>query len=456
MFCESCGASVSDTAKFCSGCGNSIAKAQLSDNASHSDEWISCVKCGLRLKPDSTSCIRCNEPVKQPLATLSIEAKPPLSSKRIWQTPFQFIIFIILIVIMLVASYSSLTSFFHDLFTATIGKSEATKSTSGDVLIGEKGRLNDGGTGWIPVCVSKEALDKMTDAAAAHDNQGAENLIASGEVFMVPENTKILEIDEGGFLASVRKVRILDGNWKGRAVWVPYEWVKPPEKKAPPVKMKSSAALPSLNSYNSASNSANVVLFPVGVNGKWGYINRSGKLVIPLHFDIAYNFHEGLAPVVEVNYKYGYINKSGKLVIPPQYDAADNFREGLALVGVNAKYGYINTSGKLVIPLQYDYAGYFYEGLARVVVNNEFGYINKSGNFVIQPQHFDIAYNFHEGLAMVEVNGKWGYINRSGKLVIPPPFQYAEKFREGLALVGVNAKYGYINTSGKWVWKPTK
>ena len=80
---------------------------------------------------------------------------------------------------------------------------------------------------------------------------------------------------------------------------------------------KSTSALPSLNSYNSASNSANAMLFPVEVNDKWGYINRSGKLIILPQYEYAGYFHEGLAPVVEVNYKSGYINTSGKWVWKP-------------------------------------------------------------------------------------------------------------------------------------------
>ena len=59
------------------------------------------------------------------------------------------------------------------------------------------------------------------------------------------------------------------------------------------------------------------MLFPVEVNDKWGYINRSGKLIILPQYEYAGYFHEGLAPVVEVNYKSGYINTSGKWVWKP-------------------------------------------------------------------------------------------------------------------------------------------
>src|ERR1700758_2078698 len=36
-------------------------------------------------------------------------------------------------------------------------------------------------------------------------------------------------------------------------------------------------------------------LFPVVAHGKWGYIDKSGKIVIPLQYYFAYPFSEGLA-----------------------------------------------------------------------------------------------------------------------------------------------------------------
>src|ERR1700761_2885479 len=56
----------------------------------------------------------------------------------------------------------------------------------------------------------------------------------------------------------------------------------------------------------------------VEVNGKWGFINTSGRLVIPADFDFAWGFSEGLASAWKDG-KAGYIDESGKFVIPPQF-----------------------------------------------------------------------------------------------------------------------------------------
>ena len=50
-----------------------------------------------------------------------------------------------------------------------------------------------------------------------------------------------------------------------------------------------------------------------GGNGKWGYIDTSGKLVIPLTWLSVSSFHEGLAGVMNDERKWGFIDKTGNL-----------------------------------------------------------------------------------------------------------------------------------------------
>ena len=59
-----------------------------------------------------------------------------------------------------------------------------------------------------------------------------------------------------------------------------------------------------------------VGLFPVRVNGKAGFIDKTGKPVIKPQFDDTYGFHEGLAQV-KIGDKWGYIDKTGRYVWKP-------------------------------------------------------------------------------------------------------------------------------------------
>ena len=106
----------------------------------------------------------------------------------------------------------------------------------------------------------------------------------------------------------------------------------------------------------------------VSQNGRYGYSNKSGELVIPYIYEYAREFHDGLA-YTKKNGKRGYIDTTGNLVIPDIYEQAHNFHDGLARVHKNGKLGYIDTTGNLVIPCIYDEAYDFYDGWARIKKN---------------------------------------------------------------------------------------
>jgi hypothetical protein len=209
-------------------------------------------------------------------------------------------------------------------------------------------------------------------------------------------------------------------------------------------------------------------LWPVEQVKKWGYIDKTGQLIIPFKFDGAADFSEGLA-AVDMKEKTGYIDKTGKLVIPPRFISGFPFSEGLAMVIIRRsgqiertplyKYGYIDKSGKVVIqPREAKILKWFRltgngpdfsEGRA-YVEQGSLGYIDKTGKLVIPPKYNDVQ-PFSEGLAVVMLESKYGYIDRSGKMVIPPEFSYAGPFSEGLAAAYNEDKGGYIEKSGKLV-----
>ena len=75
-------------------------------------------------------------------------------------------------------------------------------------------------------------------------------------------------------------------------------------------------------------------------NWKYGYIDKSGEVVLPLEYDYAEYISEELFKVVEVdvygNWKAGYINKNGEVVVPLELgyvDSERSFVDGLMAVG---------------------------------------------------------------------------------------------------------------------------
>jgi WG containing repeat len=233
---------------------------------------------------------------------------------------------------------------------------------------------------------------------------------------------------------------------------------------------------------------------------RYAFIDRQGKILFenPKTFTVTdYSaFSEGLAPV-QINERWGFINQSGKLVIPAKFIGLprnSRFSAGLAPVVSNAevnsnnfRHGYIDRTGKFMIPAKFADARPFSEGLAAVKVNNGdqslWGYIDQTGQYVIPPTFpggaLREAEEFYEGLAAVtipdakSVNGLTGFIDRTGKFVIPPQFnQGCGDFDQGLASCHTafldptrrfefdptkfdykGGKYGYIDRQGKFVWE---
>ena len=188
---------------------------------------------------------------------------------------------------------------------------------------------------------------------------------------------------------------------------------------------------------------------------KAGYIDKTGKVVIPAEYGTIGEFSEGLADA-EKDGKFGFIDKTGKAVIPFQYPWTEygrplgEFHEGLAAVLTDEGLGYIDKTGAEVIPFQYDYGLSFSEGLAAVQKDGKWGFIDKTGAEII-PFQYGRASSFSEDLAAVEKDGKWGFIDKTGAEVIP--FQYDDvfSFSEGLAAMQEDGKWGYIDKTGKLV-----
>ncbi|MBR7033409.1 MAG: WG repeat-containing protein [Clostridia bacterium] len=105
--------------------------------------------------------------------------------------------------------------------------------------------------------------------------------------------------------------------------------------------------------------------------GLWGFIDKTGELVIPCLYDDVGLFNDGLATVI-LNGKHGFINTSGGTVIPFEYDEAFGAAGGLAAVGKDGKFGLVDYGNNVVIPLEYDDISTFDEGVAYAVKN---GYV---------------------------------------------------------------------------------
>ncbi len=113
-------------------------------------------------------------------------------------------------------------------------------------------------------------------------------------------------------------------------------------------------------------------------NGLYGF-KQWGEVAIEPRYNHALNFSEGLA-AVEMNGRYGYIDASGKCVIPYKFERAASFSEGLAAVKFNGNYGYIDRTGKCIIPYKFAGANDFKDGFAKIItIEGRSGLIDNTG-----------------------------------------------------------------------------
>jgi len=121
--------------------------------------------------------------------------------------------------------------------------------------------------------------------------------------------------------------------------------------------------------------------------------------VIPLVYESVRAFSEGLA-AVEKEGKWGYVNRAGNMVIPPKFDTPGSFANGLASAKLGDRTGFIDKSGKFAFSLAFDYAPGFLQGdeesnlfiapgtVSRFwTADQKFGYVNTSGRVIWGPTH---------------------------------------------------------------------
>ncbi|HQR93962.1 MAG: hypothetical protein B7Y15_14780 [Bacteroidetes bacterium 24-39-8] len=263
-------------------------------------------------------------------------------------------------------------------------------------------------------------------------------------------------------------------------------------------------------------------------DGKQGFMDTKGNIVIQPQFEYAQDFTNGLAAARKTSSELsGYINYKGDFAIKPQFSSTGDFDEaGYALVRINKtdktqsiinkkgkvlvknipyqpksdglesprfknglvpiydtvqkKYGYMDYTGKTVIPIQFVTAKEFDKsgttwvniggqiegkGLFEKTLGGKWALIDTKGNLVIPYFRAEQVSQFVEDLAAVKMNGLWGFMNLKGEIVIEP--QWKERpgnFDGGLARIneksatakeGTFSQYmavGYINKAGQFIW----
>lgn len=190
--------------------------------------------------------------------------------------------------------------------------------------------------------------------------------------------------------------------------------------------------------------------------------SQNARWVVKPYFDAIAGFNEGIAPIKKDG-KWGYINLQGEIIVPCEYEVAYSFSDDVGVLATadNSLVAIADINGhitKVETKLKIDNRfAEFSEGLLLVTDGQKWGYLNKLGRLSIECKYL-FALPFNEGLAGVTIDsdGSWYYIAPNGSKMIYPGFQGTKKeiywalsFKNGKALIVYNNGLGYINNTGK-------
>ena len=194
-------------------------------------------------------------------------------------------------------------------------------------------------------------------------------------------------------------------------------------------------------------------------------IDKSGRTVFSTEqvqqdsIDLVYNFSEGRALFVNREGKYGYFDTKGNVIIPPLYDCAHSFREGIALVGVadskgRMAYQLIDRNGLVLSYIQVRNGvlnEQVEEGLLFCKSSEGYCYyLNMRGELAFYlPEGVDGCTSFLNGMAVFQSKGRLGVVDNMGKILIPANYDGACVVDKNRIVLCLDGRYALANSDGK-------
>ncbi len=198
--------------------------------------------------------------------------------------------------------------------------------------------------------------------------------------------------------------------------------------------------------------------FSVKPNGN-GILDKNGVVVEPI-YDKIVHFSNGLAAVSK-NGKWGYIDTKGNIVLPFEYDKASSFSANYARVTKDNRTYIIDKNGNEICDkietLMYD-TDKPLEGYVAGIKDEKYGLLDESGRFIL-PCEFDSMEQWGiYPLIEVQKDGKYGVFDLEGKEVIKVEFERIDTPRtEGIPVkvtVKFREKEGVMSPEGKFILNP--
>lgn len=186
-------------------------------------------------------------------------------------------------------------------------------------------------------------------------------------------------------------------------------------------------------------------LAAVEKDAKAGFVDKYWRLVIPPVYDFVFPFNGGQV-LAKRDGKWFFINRSGKRVAGLACDEVIDANKDYSIIGVktNGKYSLITKTGKLIKTFPYESASKeFQVGLWAMKSGGKWGFVDMSGKVVI-PYRYEASQYFKDGYAAVKENGKWGFVDRQGRIAVPLEYENAYFVEPG-------GRTAQVKKDGRWI-----
>ncbi len=155
-----------------------------------------------------------------------------------------------------------------------------------------------------------------------------------------------------------------------------------------------------------------------------------------------------LIPYTDTSGSIGFIDTSGKIIIPPIYDAATSFKENISVVFKNDTAFFINKNHQKIIPSSYKDAYPFYNGYAPVFDGQFWYFINRLG--IRQSDYFDwLSELSYDNNYVFKKQNLYGLCDYKGQIILPAQFEKLGDFENHLSYYMENNLYGILQDDGK-------
>ena len=233
-------------------------------------------------------------------------------------------------------------------------------------------------------------------------------------------------------------------------------------------------------------------LIPFRDGEKWGYSDRSKRLVVAPKYSQTFPFVGDIAKV-QLEDKWGLIDRDGKEILAPIYDEVGNYdtllnSDGSCFIRKGNQCGLMASTGAVLAEIQYPTeaaaeaaaksAGWkggiatnhfpdmpkaivhsiqgikaACEGIFRFKRDEKWGLVREDGTVLLEPSYEDIE-ALEKGNWPFCMAGKWGLLDLNGKVVLPAVYDEARCFSNGQAACRIGHLWGAVGTNGAWIYEP--